>query len=122
VHETQSSEREASVRSRHESRWRATPAASAGDYFNPNIPTTIGATLALGGAGGDGVLRYAARRRKLACRSPAQPLSTAQTKACRTTAPNQPADPSGHRERTTRRFTQIPRSCTASIRHDPHGT
>ena len=43
------------------------------------------------GAGGDGHHSYAARRRNLACRPPARPLLTAHTKACRTTAPDQPA-------------------------------
>ena len=55
--------------------------------------TTISATLARGGAGGDGALSDTARRRNLACRPPAQPLLTAHTNACRTTAPDQPADP-----------------------------
>jgi hypothetical protein len=53
-------------RSKPESRSLATPAGSAGDCFTPNNPTTIGATLAVGGAGGDGAYRYAARRRNLA--------------------------------------------------------
>ena len=39
------------------------------------------------------LISYAARRRNLACRPPAQPPLTAHTKACRTTAPDQPADP-----------------------------
>jgi hypothetical protein len=83
--------------------------------FTPNIPTTIGATLALGGAGGDGLLGYAARRRNLACRPPAQPLLTAHTKACRTTAPDQPAEPQRPPSAPLRRFTQIPRSAIAAM-------
>ena len=47
-------------------------------------------------AGGDGHVSYAARRRNLACRPPALGrLTTAHTKACRPTAPDQPADSSG---------------------------
>ncbi|MCW3004493.1 MAG: transposase [Conexibacter sp.] len=60
--------------------------------LTPNSPTTISVTLTLGGAGGDGAFSYAARPRHLACRPPAQPPPTAHTKACRTTAPDQPAD------------------------------
>jgi hypothetical protein len=41
-------------------------AAWLGDFFNPNIHTTRSDTLAPGGAGGDGLASYAARRRNLA--------------------------------------------------------
>jgi hypothetical protein len=51
-----------------------------------------------------------------------EPISLPVLKACRTTARNQPADPQRPPKRTTRRFTQIPRSRTAAIRHDPHST
>ena len=83
----------ASGRSKPASRSPATPAGCAGSSSIPNSPTTISDTLALGGAGGDGAHSYAARRRNLACHPPAQPLLTAHTKACRTTAPDLPADP-----------------------------
>src|SRR3954454_6330 len=91
------------------------PADCAGDCFKPNSPTTISVTLAPGGAGGDGALSYAARRRNLACRPPAQPLSTAHTKACRTTAPNQPADPAAAARTPT---TPIPANTAISGRGD----
>jgi hypothetical protein len=42
-------------------------------------------------ADGDGHGSYAARRRNLACRPSALGRITANTKACRPTAPNQPA-------------------------------
>ncbi len=42
-------------------------------------------------ADGDGHGSYAARRRNLACRSPALGRLMAHTKACRSTAPDQPA-------------------------------
>src|SRR4051794_4597023 len=97
------------------------PADCAGDCFKPNSPTTISVTLTPGGAGGDGALSYAARRRNLACRPPAQPLSTAHTKACPTTAPDQPADPAAARPDThPRPSTQTPRSPTAAITHTHH--
>jgi hypothetical protein len=43
-------------------------------------------------ADGDGHDSYAARRRNLACRPSALGRHTAHTKACRSTAPDQPAD------------------------------
>jgi hypothetical protein len=114
---TSSFEPEVSGRSRPASRLPATPAGCAGDCFIPNSPTTIGGTLAPGGAGGDGAFSYAARRRNLACRPPAQPLPTAHTKACRTTAPDQPADLKRPPGRTPRRLPQTPRSPIAAMTH-----
>ena len=96
--------------------------------ITPNSPTTIGVTIAPGtGAGGDGHHSYAARRRNLACRPPARPLLTAHTKACRTTAPDQPAapphgrrapptDPRKHRDHRSRRL--HPRPLTLDRRRE----
>ena len=111
----------ASARSRPASRSPATPAGCAGACFTPNSPTTIGVTIAPGSAGGDGLLSYAARRRNLACRPPAQPLLTAHTKACRTTAPDQPADPAAAaRAHLIADSSQTPRSPTAAMTHGHH--
>lgn len=93
------------------------PAGSAGACFRPKNPSTNGATLTPGSAGGDGLFSYAARRRKLACRPPAQPLLTAHTKACRTDGASsacRPERPAGSRRAHS---SQIPRSPIAAITH-----
>jgi hypothetical protein len=59
-------------------------------------------------ADGDGHVSYAARRRNLACRPSALGRLTAHTKACRSTAPDQPAilgGPAIHNEQPSSRQT-----------------